>query len=196
MFESLRATLSDLLGGRVSPADRRVVITEMKRALVQAKLGVEDLREGVDITRRRVETERQGLATATRRRTLAEGISDAETAALAARYEVQHAERLAVLERKLEAQEAESGLAERDYDAMVVQLKQASAGVGAGMPAGSADEAISPRTGGISDEELGLRDDRPLNRELDGMARAQRRADREAGADAALEALKKKMGRE
>lgn len=195
MFESLRATLADLLGGRVAPADRRVVLTEMKRALVQAKMGVEDLHESVEVTRRRLATEREALSTATRRRALAEGINDAETAGIATRYEAQHAERIAVLERKLEAQEAEFGLAEREYDAMLAQMKQASAGVGAGMGAGVADEAISPRTGGISDEELGLRDDRPLNRELDGIARAQRRADREAGADAALEALKRRMGK-
>jgi hypothetical protein len=167
----------------------------MKRSLVMAKMGIEDLREGLEVTRRRLATERESLATATRRRTLAEGISDAETAGIAARYEAQHAERIAMLERKLEAQEAECGLAEREYDAMVTQMKQASAGVGMGMGAGAADEAISPRTGGISDEELGLRDDQPLNRELDAVARAQRRAERERGADDALEALKRRMGR-
>jgi hypothetical protein len=187
VFESLRATIADLLGGRVAPADRRGVIVEMKRGLALAKLGVEDLHESVEVTRRRLATEREALATATRRRTLAEGIADDETAALAAKYEAQHTERIAVLERKLEAQEAEHGLAEREYDAMVAQLKQANAGVGAGMNA----ETLGP-----TDEELGLRDDRPLQQELDGLARARRRSERDAGADAALEALKKKMGRE
>lgn len=187
MFESLRATLSDLLGGRVAPAERRVVLTEMKRALVRAKLGVEDLRDGIEVTRRRLTTERDALATAARRRGLAEGISDADTTTLAARYEAQHTERIAVLERKLEAQEAECGLAERDYDVMVGQLKQASAGVGAGMSAGAT---------GPTDAEVGLPDDRPLRQELDGLARARHRADREAGAAAALEALKRRMGRE
>lgn len=187
MFESLRATIADLVGGRVAPADRRGVITEMKRALVQAKLGVEDLREGVEVTRRRVAEQKAELETAIRRRTLAEGINDAETAALAAKYEAQHAERIAVLERKLEAQEAECGLAERDYDEMVAQLKKASVGAGSGLHAGSR---------GPTDAELGLPDDAPLMGELDGLARARMRAEREAGADAALEALKKKMGRE
>lgn len=187
MFESLRATIADLVGGRVAPADRRAVITGMKRALVQAKLGVEDLRQGLEVTRRRVTEERESLATATRRRTLAEGITDTETAAVAAKYEAQHAERLAVLERKLEAQEAECGLAERDYDGMVAQLKQANVGVGSGLSADSR---------GPTDEELGLPDDAPLLGELDGLARARQRAEREAGADAALEALKRRMGRE
>src|SRR5690606_11966645 len=119
----------------------------MKRGLALAKLGVEDLAESAAVTRRRLTAERESLATATRRRTLAEGINDEETAALAAKYEAQHSERIAVLERKLEAQEAEHGLAERDYDAMVTQLKQANAGVGAGMNA----ESLGP-----TDEELGL----------------------------------------
>ncbi len=187
LFESLRATISDLLGGRVAPADRRAVITEMKRALALAKLGVEDLREGVEVTRLKLTSERESLATASRRRTLAEGINDAETAAVAAKYEAQHAERVGVLERKLEAQEAECGLAERDYDGMVAQLKQAAVGVGTGM---NADQR------GPTDAELGLPDDAPLRSELDGLARAQQRADREAGAASALEALKKRMGKE
>lgn len=187
MFESLRATISDLLGNRVAPADRRAVITEMKRALTLAKLGVEDLREGVEVTRRRLTTEKESLVTASRRRGLAEGISDAETAGLAAQYEAQHAERIAVLEKKLDAQEAECGLAEREYDTMLAQLKQADKGVGSGTVRGSK---------GPTDAELGLPDDAPLRSELDGLARARQRADRDTAADAALDALKKKMSRE
>ena len=187
MFESLRETIGDLLGGRIAPADRRAVIMDMKQALTRAKLGVEDLREGVEITRRRVAAEREQLETAARRRALAEGINDAETVALATKFEAQFAERLAVLERKLEAQAAEFGLAERDYDEMVKQLKQASVGAGSGLNAGSRAPA---------DDELGLPNDAPLRSELDALARARQRADRDAGANAALEALKKKMGRE
>ena len=184
MFENLKGTLSDLLGGRVAPAERRHVIIEMKRALALAKLGIEDLREGAEVTRRRLAEERTQLETATRRRTLAEGINDAETAQLAAKYEAQHAERIAVLERKLDAQEAECGLAERDYDAMLTQLKQASVGAGSGLDA---------RNAPITDRELGLPDDAPLHAELDGLARAAKRNERDAVADAALEALKRKM---
>ena len=195
MFESLRATIGDLLGGRVAPADRRAVIADMKRALVQAKMGLDDLKEGVELTKRRVAAEREQFETAARRRTLAEGINDAETAAIAAKYEAQHQERLGVLERKLDVQLAELGLVERDYDEMLAQLKQADRGVGGGMAAGAHDRMMGG-AGGLSDAELGLRNDAPLNSELDALGRARQRADREAGADAALEALKKKMGRE
>lgn len=187
MFESLKSTIADLISGRVAPADRRAVIADMKRALALAKLGVEDLQTGVEVTRRRVTAEREGVATSQRRKSLAEGISDAETVAIAAKYEAQHAERLAVLERKLEAQEAEHALAERDYDEMLKQLKQASVGIGSGQ---------TPESRGPTDAELGLPDDAPLRSELDSLARASDRAKRAEAADAALDALKKKMGRE
>lgn len=187
MFEALKQTIADLLGGRIAPADRRAVIADMKRQLALAKLGVEDLAQGAEVTRRRLATERESLATATRRRTLAEGINDEQTASLAAKYEAQHEERIAVLERKLDVQEAEHGLAEREYDEMLKQLKQANAGAGSGLDA---------RNAPLTDAELGLPDDAPLRRELDGLARSQKRHERDAAADAALEALKKKLGRE
>jgi hypothetical protein len=186
MFESLKAAIQDLLHGRVAPGDRRAVIANMKRALVSARLGAEDLREGVEQTRRRLATERDQLTTALRRKALAEGINDAETVALAAKYEQQYGERVAVLERKLDAQEAEALLAERELGEMMTQLKAASAGVGSA-------------TGGRpsqrpTDAELGLPDDSKLHSELDGMARQRARADADASAEAKLAELKKRMG--
>ncbi|HEX7545499.1 MAG TPA: hypothetical protein VF368_02155 [Gemmatimonadaceae bacterium] len=189
MFESLKSTIQDLLNGRVAPGDRRAAIYEMKRALVSAKLGVEDLREGVEITRRKLARERDQLATVQRRKTLAEGINDAETVALAVKYEQQHGEHVAVLGRKLEAQEAEAQLAERELEEMMSQLKAANAGVGSGA------EPTGSRAGAISDEELGLPNDAALHAELDNLARAKKRNAADADADAKLAELKKKMGR-
>ena len=188
VFESLKSTIQDLLNGRVAPTDRRAAIYEMKRALVSAKLGVEDLREGVEITRRKLDTEREQLATVQRRKTLAEGINDAETVALAVKYEQQHGEHVAVLGRKLEAQEAEAELAERELAGMMSQLKAANAGVG------SNTDPTGTHAGGISDEELGLPDDSKLHAELDNLARANRRSAADADAEAKLAELKKRMG--
>ena len=187
VFESLKATLHDLLNGRVAPADRRTAIYQMKSALVSAKLGVEDLREGVESTRRKLATEREQLATVQRRRALAEGINDAETIALAVKYEQQYGEHVAVLERKLEAQEAEAALAERELGEMMSQLKAANAGVGSntGGPAASRE---------ISDGELGLPDDSKLHAELDNLARSNKRSAADADAEAKLAELKKRMG--
>ena len=183
MFDSLKGAIHDLLHGNVAPGDRRTAIADMKRALVSAKLGVEDLREGVEQTRRKLGAEREQLTTAQRRKTLAEGIGDAETVALAVKYEQQHSERIAVLERKLEAQQAEASLAERELLEMMTQLKTASAGVGSGTP-----------PSGPTDEDLGLPDDSRLHSELDGLARQRARADADAAADVKLAELKKKMG--
>lgn len=190
VFESLKTTIEDLLGGRVHAGDRRAVIASMKQALVMAKLGVEDLEQGVSVTRRKLEQEREGLETVTRRKGLAEGINDAETVKIAEKFAVQHAERIAVLERKLEAQEAEAGLARRDYDEMLVQLKAASAGAGSvgagGGPAGSAPA--------MSDADLGLPDDGALSAQLDALKRQQARSDKDADAEARLAELKRRMG--
>jgi len=192
VFESLRSTIDDLLGGRVQPGDRRAVISGMKQALVLAKLGVEDLEQGVMVTRRKLEAERHGLETAARRKGLAARIDDAETVAIAGKFEGQHAERIAVLERKLEAQEAEAALARRDYDEMLVQLKAASSGAGGvGATAGAAGTMRGP-----TDEELGLPDDAKLRAELDAMRRARSREDKDVEATARLEELKRRMGKQ
>lgn len=186
MFESLKATLHDLLHGQVPSGDRRAVIADMKRALVTAKLGVGDLREGVEATRQRLGTERDQLAVVQRRKTLAAGIADAETVTIAEKYETQHAERIAVLERKLAVQEDEASLAEHEYDEMLKQLKAASAGVGSG---------AGPQSREPSDADLGLPDDAALRSELDALGRRRARSEAEAAADARLEELKKKMSR-
>ncbi len=192
MFESLKTTIADLLGGRVHPSDRRAVINDMKQALVSAKLGVEDLEKGVDVTRRKLTVEREGLETVTRRKGLAAGISDAETVTIAEKFESQHRERIAVLERKLEAQEAEAALARRDYDEMLTQLKAASAGAGS-VGTGGAPSSASRMP---SDAELGLSDDGALNAELDSMHRQRTREAKDADAAARLEELKRRMGKE
>ena len=192
MFESLKTTIADLLSGRVNPSDRRAVITDMKHALASAKLGVEDLARGVDVTRRKLEVERQGLATMVRRKGLAAGINDAETVAIAGKFEAQHLERIAVLERKLEAQEAEAALAQRDYDEMLAQLKSAAAGAGSvGAGAAAAGSTRMP-----SDADLGLPDDAALSAELDALHRQRAREAKDADAAARLDELKRRMGQQ
>jgi hypothetical protein len=186
MFEGMKAAIQDLLSGRIHPADRRAVIADMKQGLVSAKLGINDLQEGVEITRSRLEKEREALAITQRRKALAASIPDAETVAIAEKFELQHSERIAVLERKLEAQEAEFGLAEREYDEMLKALKAANVGAGSGISAGSR---------GPTDADLGLPDDAGLRSELDALGRRSSRSAHEAAADAQLEELKRRMGK-
>ena len=114
MFESLRKSLDDLLSRSTPPEERRQIVSRMRDTLVQAKVGLQDLRDALAQSRKRLETERQELDTVQRRKRLAEQIGDAETVRIAVQYEQMHAERLEVLTRKLEAQESELALAERE----------------------------------------------------------------------------------
>ena len=184
LFGELRTSIDDLLNGRVAPGDRAEQVRQMKQGLMYAKLGVEDLRAGVSQTRMRLDRERAELVTVQRRKELAAGISDAETVEIAAKFETQHTERIAVLEPKLSAQEAELTLAERELEEMTSQLKAAAKGVG---------DRPAPR--GPTDAELGLPDDAPLTGELNELRRASERAAKERAADDKLAELKKKMGK-
>jgi hypothetical protein len=145
-------------------------------------MGIEDLRDGVALTRTKLATDEKELETARRRKGLAEEIADAETAAIAGRFEAQFAERVAVQQQKLAVQEQELALAERELAAMTQELKAASLGAGAAPPS-------DPSTA-----DLGLGDE-SLRRDLDALGRQQLREARESDADARLADLKRRMGK-
>ncbi len=194
MFEQLRDALRGL-GRETGPSDRRTALAGMKDALVHARMALQDLREGIAVTERRLAQEQTELDTATRRRALAEGINDAETVTVAERFVAQHAERVRVYEQKLASQRDELSLAEREYDEMSRELKRAMAGLplgGVGGARTSHEDAAMREV----EEALGERQSSADSAALDAMARARARADREADANARLAALKKQLGRE
>lgn len=182
MFQNFRQALNDLLHGQVPPDERRHLLGAMRETLVQARVALDDLREGVAATRRRLARERSELETVRRRKALAEGIGDQETVRIAEKFEAQHAERVTVLERKLEVQEHELALTQSEVEEMTQQLKAAAAGVGSGMAPGTV-------TGEVDDTRA------QLERELEGLNRTQRRAAAEADAEARLAELKRRMGK-
>ena len=183
MFEDLREALRDLLAGGVAPNERRAVLADMRETLVRARMGLDDLRRGVEETRKRLAQEVRDHETAERRRTLAAEIGDKETETIAVRFAAHHAERVAVFQRKLDSQEAELALIDGEVTEMTVQLKAAMAGAGAGL-----------RESAPSAESLGG-DDESLRAELDGMRRAESRAARDAAAEERLAELKRRMGK-
>lgn len=185
MFDEIRSAFRELLHGNVPPEGRRELISVMKDTLVQARLAMDDLRDGIEQTRKRVEHERREVETVRRRKGLAQSVGDLETVQIAERFETQHAERLAVLEQKLAVQENELALVERDVTEMKEQLRAAMAGVGSGMRAGTVDSAMDPLDDGRAN----------LEQQLNDLKRAERRANAAADADAALAELKKRMGR-
>ena len=192
MFESLRKSLDDLLSRSTPPEERRQIVSRMRDTLVQAKMGLQDLRDGLAQSKRRLDQERRELETVLRRKRLAEQISDAETVKLAIQYEQLHAERVAVLERKLEAQESELALAERDVAQMMNELRQAASGIPS---TGERSNAAVNAAMDEIDAELGSGKDQSVREEIDGLSRARTRADHEADAARKLEELKRRMGK-
>jgi len=195
VFDSFRKSLEDLINRATPPEERRTIVARMRDTLVQAKVGVQEMREGLEKTRRRVEQERRDLDTMRRRKTLASGINDEETVKLAEKYEQHHAERVAVLERKIAAQESELSLAEREIEQMSGELRMAMSGAA---PAGGRSvEAEAMRE---LDEELegageGAAGGGAAREEIDALGRARARADREADAQRRLDELKRRMGK-
>ena len=194
VFENLRKSLDDLLSRNTPPEERRRIVSRMRDTLVQAKMGLEDLREGLAQSRRRLEGERRELDTVQRRRKLAEQISDAETVRIAGQYEEMHSERVQVLTRKVEAQESELALAERDVAQMLNELRAAASGVPLSGERGSA-AAMNAAMDEIESELGQASKGESLRSEIDGLSRARTRADHEADAARKLEELKRRMGK-
>ncbi len=195
MFESIRKSLNDLLDRATAPEDRRAIAARMRDTLVQAKVGLEEMREGITKTRQRLELASRELETTRRRRALAEGIGDAETVRVATQYEATQAERLEILERKLAAQEGELGLAEREVSEMTAELRAVMSGARpAGAPSLEA-EAAEELERELGDSEAGGGAGRETAAEIDALGRQRARADREADAARRLEELKRRMGK-
>lgn len=186
MFDKLRETLRHLADGTLPPEDRRAAVARMKTTLVQARLGLDDLRAGLAKVRAQLAAEERELETVRRRKTLAQGINDAETVAVAARYERQHAERVALLVRKVDTQAEELAMMEREVGEMTVELSAAARGGGAIGTAGA-----GPRTVPDPLEAEG----EALRQDLDAMARARARDANEQSAADKLAELKRRMGR-
>jgi hypothetical protein len=186
MFESFRQSLRDLMDRATPPEERRAGLARMKQTLVTARMGLDDLRGGVAGTRQRLEAEQRELETVRRRKGYAAGINDAETVALAEKYEGHHAERVAVLMRKLDAQQAELAIAERDVAEMTAELKQAMLGVPGAV---SIDDAAAAEADAVLDDSSGIAS------ELDALGRARTRSAREADAEQRLAELKRRMGK-
>ena len=183
VFDNLRRSFDELISRATKPEERRAIAARMKDTLIQARLGLDDMRSGLEKARQQLAAETRELETVRRRKQLAEGINDKETVDLAAKYEQMHTERVEVMKRKVEAQEAELTLAEREVGSMSTELRRVLAG--APMP------NVPPPT----DADLGLSNDPTLRDEIDSLSRARARQDRDAEADRRLEELKRRMGK-
>jgi hypothetical protein len=179
MFENFRRSLRDLLD---SPAAQGgASLSQMRETLVQARVGLGEMRQGVEESRLALAGKERELDTVRRRKGQAQAIADAETVRVAERYETELASRVEVLRRKLAAQEDELALAEREVGEMTAELRKAIGGGAAPPPTA----AIDP----LADEQSAALD------ELASLERARGRAARDADADARLAELKRRMGK-
>lgn len=187
MFEKLRETIRHLADGTLPAEDRRAAVARMKATLVQARLGLDDLRGALVKARAQLAAEEHELETVRRRKVLAEGISDVETVAVAARYERQHAERVALLVRKVDTQAEELALVEREVAEMTVELSTAARAGGEKLGGSRPQARVADPLEGESPEAL--------REDIDALARARARDAQQQSAAEKLAELKRRMGR-
>jgi hypothetical protein len=174
-FDDIKAHLDRLFAYRPTGSSREQA-AGLRGALVEFKVALDQLREGLARTEAELERARRDLADYQRRGRLAAEIDDAETVLLAEEYAARTGERVDLLERKVIVLRDEVVIAERELEATRLRFQRASHGLPLDPP-GSPD----PADPGGPD----LHDDRYLDRRA-----------REQVVDAQLEALKKKLGRE
>ena len=133
MFEELNRIFRKSMGAFRSELSRREpedqvaeLLAAMRREWVAARADLPLLAERIERARRDLAQERELLAQTERRGKLAEG-KDAETVRVAAEFAVRHRERIAVLEQKVSAAEAEQALRGREVEEMKRRYTEADA---------------------------------------------------------------------
>ena len=189
MFQRLRDALERALAAATPPPDLGEIASQMRDAVIEQKAAVRLMREDLDKADQLLTLERSQLDTAQRRREMALGIQDTETVTIADKFILRHQERVAILVKKVEAQREELSLAERDLTEMTTQLQDAARRNPSITSERSANAAWnSLGEGGMDRPETDL--------ESELLKGRMERAAREAAADAKLDELKRRMGRE
>ena len=185
VFDGFRRSFDDLLSRATRPEERRIVASRMKDTLVQARMGLDDLRDGLEKARQRLALEERELETIRRRKQLAEGINDRETVDIAGevRADARRARRRAAAEGHGAGGGAGAGRARRRGD-----VGRAQGGHGGDRSARRrgrrSTSRADPRRSRASFATRSIRS---------GRARAH--ADREADAARRLDELKRRMGK-
>jgi hypothetical protein len=154
-------------------------VRAMERELMSAAGALSKLDDEIRRTRMSADAETREEQVCRRRETLAREVDDTETVQIAAEFAARHAERAALLNRKLSVLEEERALLARDVQAMRDLIAQATP-LADGAAAGSVADGTATRPSGESDD----RDFSRLEREARERAAAER-----------LEELKRRMNR-
>lgn len=188
MFERLKNAINAALSAATPPADPKAQGGLMREAAVEARAAVDVMKRDLAQAERDLAAEQQQLADATRRGELAQQINDGETVEVAQRFAAKHAEKVAVLEKKVDAQRSELALAEKELAEIVAQVKAIK---------DSAPAETSSRIESAWREMQSAGGVRPGDEtsEHDLLKSHVDRAAREATADQQLQELKKRMGK-
>ncbi len=181
MLEGLKARLDQLLreGTRSDP---RAYAAGLREALVEARLGLDTMRNALAATERELTSERKQLDDAERRGRLAAAVPDPETVAIAERYAARHRERVAVLERKIVVQRDELALSERESADMMAEAQRAANGL--------PSESVAAAWRNLESAGATRPDEQQrTNADAD-------RQERESAIEAQLAYLKKKLGKQ
>jgi hypothetical protein len=190
VFEGLKARLEKILADHTPPGDPRQRAALLHSAVVEAKVALSAMQDALAVTERTLSAERKQLEDADRRGRLAAQIPDPETVQVAEQFTTRHRERVAVLERKLAAQQEELSLTQRDVDQMTLELKQ-SRQTGSSAGGTRANQEAAWRD---LENAGGVRPDTDLEGEL--LKSDLDRKQLEAAVEQQLDHLKKKLGRE
>lgn len=101
------------------------LLSAMRKEMVEARAALSAQEDAIGDARNALAAEQNQLADCERRRTMAERIGDAETVRVAAEFSNRHRERVAVLEQKLEAVQAETQLRTREVEQMTRRYREA-----------------------------------------------------------------------
>lgn len=174
------------LDAATPPGELHDLARQMREAVVEAKLAVQDTQAAVVRTEHELGAERQRLADAERRGRLAGEIQDKETVEVAQRFAAKHRARVGVLDHKLAALREELALATGELADMQAQLARAERDRPATAAERSAERAWRDlAAAGGARPGTDVRDEL-LKSKLDQAAR-------EAAADRQLKELKKKL---
>lgn len=219
MFGRLRQALEDALDrldarfGPEAGEDVERILAAMREELIETKARIPELEALLERHERQRAAEKRRAEDCVRRASQAERIGDAETVEVAERFARQHLERVAVLERKIEATRADIAFHRSEAKEMAEQLRDAMArrdalGIQArraraierGQEAGeaaSAFDSMMDRADRDAEVEAARR---ALDLDLEPAARDATSVrdfeglDREANAERLLRELKRRMG--
>ena len=127
-LDDIKAQLDRIFaaGNRTSSREQAAGLRE---ALVEFKVGIGQLREGLSRAERELDVARRESADYSRRGELARGIDDQETVRIADEFTAKARERVDLLERKVLVLRDELAIAEREYEVTRQQFQSASRGL-------------------------------------------------------------------